>query len=198
MKIAVWGATLLLVVGLVAPAQAGAATAKDTIETEVAKILEHLKDPAFKQLAKQDQVDKVRSIINTVFDYAELSRRTLGREWKEFSADQQKEFELLFGKLLEGSYADRVLSYTSEQIEFGREIDLRKNQVEVESTIITAENKSIPVNYRMLLKGDRWVVYDVVIEGISLVQNYRSQFRDILAKQSPADLINQLREKVGQ
>jgi phospholipid transport system substrate-binding protein len=189
---------LLLVLALTAlPLATFAATAKATVETEVGKILQHLKDPAFKDLAKEEQVEKIRAIINTVFNYTELSKRTLGREWRKFSPEQQEEFKQLFGKLLESSYADRVLAYTSEKIEFGKEIELRKNKVEVESAIITADNKSIPVNYRMIFKEDKWQVYDVVIEGISLVQNYRSQFREILAKKSPEDLLATLREKVN-
>ena len=188
---------ILFLVSLASPVVATAATAKATVETEVGKILEHLKDPAFKELAKEDQIDKIRSIINTVFNYTELSKRTLGREWKKFSPAQQTEFEQLFGQLLERSYADRVLAYTSEKIEFGKEIELRKNKVEVESAIITADNKNIPVNYRMVNKNDKWQVYDVVIEGISLVQNYRSQFRDILSKKTPEDLLDTLRKKVN-
>ena len=188
---------ILFLVLLASPVVATAATAKATVETEVGKILEHLKDPAFKELAKEDQIDKIRSIINTVFNYTELSKRTLGREWKKFSPAQQTEFEQLFGQLLERSYADRVLAYTSEKIEFGKEIELRKNKVEVESAIITADNKNIPVNYRMVNKNDKWQVYDVVIEGISLVQNYRSQFRDILSKKTPEDLLDTLRKKVN-
>jgi phospholipid transport system substrate-binding protein len=189
---------LLLVLSLtVLPLVTFAATAKATVETEVGKILQHLKDPAFKELAKEEQIEKIRYIINTVFNYTELSKRTLGRQWRNFSPEQQAEFKQLFGKLLESSYADRVLAYTSEKIEFGKEIELRKNKVEVESAIITADNKSIPVNYRMISKEGQWQVYDVIIEGISLVQNYRSQFREILAKKSPEDLLATLREKVN-
>lgn len=188
--------TLLCLSLVVLPLAAIAATAKATVEAQVGKILVHLKDPAFKELGKDEQVDKIRAIINTVFNYTELSRRTLGRDWKKFSAQEQDEFEKLFGELLENSYADRMLAYTSEKIEFGKEIELRKNKVEVESAIITADNKNIPVNYRMVFKNDKWQVYDVVIEGISLVQNYRSQFREILSKNKPEVLLEKLRKKV--
>jgi phospholipid transport system substrate-binding protein len=196
-KPGIYLALLLVLSLLVLPLATFAATAKATVETEVGKILEQLKDPAFKQLAKEEQVEKIRSIINKVFNYTELSKRTLGREWKKFSPKQLQEFEQLFGRLLERSYADRVLAYTSEKIEFGKETELRKDKVEVESAIITTDNKSIPVHYRMVFKNDKWQVYDVVIEGISLVQNYRSQFREILAKKSPEDLLATLREKVN-
>lgn len=189
--------TLFVLLSLVTwPLAANAGTAKAVVETEIGKILEHLKDPTFKELPKDEQVDKIRAIINTVFNYTELSRRTLGRDWKKFSPDQQKEFEQLFGRLLEGTYADRVLAYTSQKIEFGKEIELGKNKAEVESAIITEDNKTIPMHYRLVLKNDKWQVYDVVIEGISLVQNYRSQFRDILSKNKPDVLLDKLRNKV--
>jgi phospholipid transport system substrate-binding protein len=102
----------------------------------------------------------------------------------------------LFSELLENTYADRILAYTDEKINFGDEVALKKNRVEVKSTIFTKDNKSVPLNYRMIRKNETWRVYDVVIEGISLVQNYRSQFREILATNSPQDLIDTLKEKV--
>ena len=196
-KTAMYLAIALVLTVAVSPPAVFAATAKATVEAEVGKILEQLKDPAFKAMAKADQIEKIRSVINTVFNYTELSKRTLGREWRNFSTEQQEEFKQLFGKLLESSYADRVLAYTSEKIEFGKEVELRKDKVEVESAIITADNKSIPVHYRMVKIDDKWQVYDVVIEGISLVQNYRSQFREILAKKTPEDLLDTLRKKVS-
>lgn len=196
-KSSIYITILLSIMLIVAPVVASAAAAKATVETEIGKILERLKDPAFKELAKEDQVEEIRSIINPVFNYTELSKRTLGREWKKFNPQQQDEFKQLFGQLLESSYADRILAYTSEKIEFGKEVELRKNKVEVASAIITADNKSIPINYRMVFKNDKWQVYDVVIEGISLVQNYRSQFREILSKKSPDELLDTLRKKVN-
>lgn len=190
--------SILLFFSLVfTPLAVTAITAKDTVQTEVEKILEHLKDPSFKELPKDEQINQIRAIINTVFDYNELSRRTLGRDWKDFNPAQQDEFKKLFGHLLESNYADRVLAYTSQKIEFGKEIELNKDKVEVESTIITADNKSIPIHYRMSLKNEQWHVYDVVIEGISLVQNYRSQFREILSKDKPEVLLEKLRNKVN-
>jgi phospholipid transport system substrate-binding protein len=174
-----------------------AATAKETIKTEVDKILQMLKDPAFKQQPKDKQIEGIRSVINNVFDYDELSKRTLGREWRNFNAEQREEFVSLFSQLLEETYADRVLAYTSEKIEFGSEMELKKGRVEVASDIITADNKKIPLNYRLYEKDGQWRVYDVIIEGISLVKNYRSQFRDILSKDPPEKLLETMRSKVS-
>ncbi|MDH4011415.1 MAG: ABC transporter substrate-binding protein, partial [Desulfobacterales bacterium] len=119
-----------------------------------------------------------------------------GREWKNFSPDQQKEFVTLFEKLLEGIYADRILAYTQEKIEFGKETELKKGRVEVESYIITTDNKKVPLFYRMTNKSGQWRVYDVVIEGVSMVKNYRGQFRQILSTKKPEDLLQTLRDKV--
>lgn len=186
----VWAALL----GFVA-APAMAATARQTVEQQVRKILSRLQDPVFKGQAREEKIRQIQEIINQVFDYTELSKRTLGKDWKSFSAAQQTEFTARFGKLLEKVYADRILAYTSEKIEFGNEVDLREGQVEIKSAIITADNRQIPLDYRLILKDGEWRVYDLVIEGISLVQNYRSQFREILAKQTPEEVIRFLKEK---
>ena len=180
---------------VVTPLQTDAATGKESVEKQVNKILEKLKDPAFKEQPKDAKIAEVRKIINEIFDYSELSKRTLGRHWKKFNDAQKEEFVTLFSALLENVYADRILAYTHEVIEFGKETELKKGRVEVESNIITSDNKKVPLNYRMILKDNQWRVYDVVIEGVSMVKNYRSQFQQILSKKSPEDLLETLRKK---
>ena len=181
---------------LVLPLQALAATAKETVEVQVNKVLKALADPAFKDQARDAKIVKIRSIVNEIFDYMELSRRTLGREWTKFNAQQQNEFVKLFGDLLEKTYADKLLSYSNEKVVFDKESMLREDQAEVTSNILTADGKKIPLDYRMIRKEAGWRVYDVIIEGISLVKNYRDQFRDILAKDSPEEVLKMLRDKV--
>ena len=193
---AMWVVPVVGLILLTFPCCASAGAARDTVQTEVEKIVATLQKPGFKDQPREEQISNIRRIINTVFDYSELSRRTLGRGWKKFSPDQKTKFISLFSELLENTYADRVLAYTDEKIDFGDEVELKKNRVEVKSTIITKSNTSVPLNYRMIQKDGSWKVYDVVIEGISLVQNYRSQFREILAQKSPEELINTLEEKV--
>jgi phospholipid transport system substrate-binding protein len=178
------------------PLQVLAAGAKDTVQVQIDKMLAKMQTPEFKGLQKDAKLTEISNIINEVFDWQELSQRTLGREWKKFSPDQQKEFVTLFEKLLEGIYADRILAYTQEKIEFGKETELKKGRVEVESYIITTDNKKVPLFYRMTNKSGQWRVYDVVIEGVSMVKNYRGQFRQILSKKKPEDLLQTLREKV--
>jgi len=186
---------IVLVVLLILPVQVFAAGAKDTVQGQIDKMLTKMQTPEFKGLERDAKLTEISTIINEVFDYDELSRRTLGREWRKFSPDQQKEFVTLFEKLLQGIYADRILAYTHEKIEFGKETELKKGQAEVESYIITTDNKKVPLFYRMTNKSGQWRVYDVVIEGISMVKNYRGQFREILSTKKPEDLLQTLREK---
>jgi len=186
-----WGGALVM------PALVQAAAARETVESQVNKVLKALAEPAFKDQAKDVKIVKIRSIVNEIFDYIELSKRTLGREWTKFNAPQQNEFVKLFSELLEKTYADRLLSYSDEKVVFEKETQLREGQAEVTSYVLTADGKKIPLDYRLIQKEGNWRVYDVIIEGISLVKNYRDQFRDILAKDSPEEVLKMLREKVA-
>ena len=188
----------LILAMMVLPAYLYAATPTETVKVEVDKIVEMLKAPGFKSQPKENQIAKIREIINKVFDYEELSKRTLGRDWRNFSAQQQQEFIKLFSDLLEKVYADRILAYTDEKILFDRETALGAGKAEVQSQIVTADGRQIPLYYRMFENGGQWRVYDVIIEGVSMVQNYRTQFRDILSKNPPEELLNILRKKVSE
>lgn len=190
-------AATLWVWGLVTPAPSQAATAREMVETQVNKVLKTLAEPGFKDQTKEAKIDKIRSIVNEIFDYTELSKRTLGREWAKFNAPQQGEFVKLFSDLLEKTYADRLLSYSDEKVVFEKESLLREGQAEVTSNVLTGDGKKIPLDYRLIQKDGNWRVYDVIIEGISLVKNYRDQFRDILVKDSPEEVLKMLRDKAA-
>jgi phospholipid transport system substrate-binding protein len=184
-----------LAVLLILPVQVLAGGAKDTVEAHINKMLAKMQSPEFKALDRDAKINDIRTIINEVFDWQELSRRTLAREWRKFSPDQQKEFVALFEQLLQNIYADRILAYTSEKIEFGKETELGKGRVEVESYIITTDNKKVPLFYRLTDKSGQWRAYDVAIEGISMVLNYRDQFRKFLRTKKPEDLLQALKGK---
>jgi phospholipid transport system substrate-binding protein len=166
----------------------------ETIQTQVNRALEVLRDPAFKSESKEMREKKIWTIIDGVFDYTELSKRALAQHWKQFSPDQQEEFTRLFGKLLGSVYIDRIMAYKDEKVLFGKVTNLSDKTAEVQSEILRS-SKSIPIHYRMILGNEEWKVYDVVIEGVSLVQNYRSQFREILTNKPPEDLLKMLRQK---
>jgi len=188
---------LMVAVLMVMPFQAYAASAKETVETSVNKVLKTLGDPAFKAKPKDVKVTEIGNIIGEVFDFTELSKRTLGREWKKMNAEQQKEFAELFSQLLQGVYADTLLSYTDQKIVFGKEIELKKGRAEVQSNMVLSDGTKVPIFYRLTDKNGQWKTYDLIIEGVSLVKNYRSQFREIIAKESPDKLLQILRDKVG-
>ena len=190
------GLILIFIFLLVIPLQGYAATPKETVETGVNKVIATLSDPAFKAKPKDQQIAAISLEIESVFDFQELSRRTLGKQWKKMSAEQQTEFVKLFTELLQGVYADRLLAYSDQKILFDKEIMLKKGRAEVQSYLQTSDGTKIPLFYRLTDKSGSWKVYDVIIEGVSMVKNYRTQFRQILAKDSPDKLLEILRDKV--
>jgi len=182
---------------IVTPHHSYAATPIETVETGVNKVLATLTDAGFKAKSKDEQVSQLSEVISTIFDFDELSKRTLGRDWKKMNAAQQKEFVELFRELLQGVYADRLLAYSDQKVIFDKENMLKKGNAEVQSYLQTSDGKKIPLFYRLTEKSGDWKVYDVIIEGVSMVKNYRTQFREILAKDSPEKLLEILRSKVG-
>ncbi len=176
------------------PAYAG--TPLETIRINVNSVLEILRDPS---LQGKDKIElkkkKLRTVYYDMFNEVELSRRSLSRNWRRFDAVQQEEFVRLFHQLLENTYAERILAYKNEKIVFDRESFHSPTQAEVFTRVITA-SAEIPINYRLILTGGNWRVYDVIIENISLVQNYRTQFNEILSRNSPENLLEILRKKV--
>jgi phospholipid transport system substrate-binding protein len=188
------GIVLLMLCLVSLPAYAGVPL--NTVQTNVNNVLDVLRDPKLKPAsAKEIKKEKLRLIYKGMFDEGEFSRRTLGRNWSKFNPAQQKEFIQLFEQVLEKSYIDKIFSYTNEKIEFYKENMLSENQAEIQTKIITS-SKEIPIFYRMIKKDNIWKVYDVVVENVSLVQNYRTQFSDILGKNTPEHLLEILQKKV--
>lgn len=192
------GLILILTFLLLIPFQGFGATPKETVETGVNKVLKTLGDPAFKAKSKEQQIAAIGQEIDAVFDFNELSRRTLGKSWKKMSADQQTEFVKLFKQLLQGIYADRLLAYSDQKVIFDKEIMLKKGRAEVQSYLQTSDGNKIPLFYRLTDKSGSWKVYDLIIEGVSMVKNYRTQFRQIISKESPDKLLEILQKKVNQ
>jgi len=168
----------------------------DTVQTNVNKVLDVLRDPKLKaESAKGTKKKKLEAIYEQMFDEVELSKRTLAANWNKLNPAQQQEFTQQYRQILEKAYIDKILSYTDEKIVFSKESMLSNNQAEVQTKVITS-SKEIPISYRIILKDGTWKVYDVVVENVSLVQNYRSQFNSILAKNTPDQLLEILRKKV--
>jgi phospholipid transport system substrate-binding protein len=179
---------------LTPPAYAGAPL--DAVQANVNKVLDVLRDPKLKgDSARGIKKEKLQVIYGQMFNQGELARRTLGRNWSKLSPAEQQEFTRLFRQVLEKAYIDRILSYTNERIVFLKEIMLSSDQAEVQTKVIAA-SKEIPITYRVTPTDGAWKVYDVVIENVSLVQNYRSQFNSILANQTPDQMLKILQKKV--
>jgi phospholipid transport system substrate-binding protein len=194
MKRSLIGVGILIFLFLSLPVHAGAPL--DTVQANVNKVLEVLRDPALKtESAKEIKKEKLRLIYDRMFDDVELSRLTLALNWNKLNTAQRQEFVQLFRQVLEKAYIDKILAYTDEKIVFDKENKLAENKSEVPTRIVTS-SKAIPISYRMIMKDGVWKVYDVVIENVSLVQNYRTQFNDILAKNTPEQLLETLRIKV--
>lgn len=174
-----------------------AAQARQTIETSVNRILDDIKNPDYVNPATRGPLRaRIEDEVYHVFDFGEFSSRTVGPRWKTFSPAEKKRFSDAFANLLFNTYLNKVSGYDGEQVVFtGEAVSPDGNLVEVRSNIITRDGKKIPVNYRMMLKDGAWRMYDVIIENISLVKNYRTQFQDILNTATPDQLIARVDQK---
>jgi len=177
---------------LIFPLRTYAGVPTDTVKDSVEEVMNVLKTSAANDLKKEH----IRNIIGRMFDFSSMSKATLGKNWEKLDKDQREEFIRLLRSMLENAYINKILGYTNEKAVFIKERALSETRVEVQSNLITG-NTEIPMHYRMLRMNDRWKVYDVIIEGVSLIKNYRTQFREILAKQSPEELLQIMRKKAG-
>jgi phospholipid transport system substrate-binding protein len=168
----------------------------DKIKDTTDKIIAIVTNPELKSPAKEPERKKlIRKAVDERFDWDEMARRSLGTAWGPRTPEEKKEFVTLYGELLERTYLERVESYSGEKVLYqGESID--QDYATVNVKIITEKNAEIPVEYRLRKKGSDWLVYDISISGVSLVNNYRVQFSSILAKGSYADLVKQLKKKV--
>ena len=167
----------------------------DTVQKGVNQVLEVAADPSLAgETGTVQKIERIKNIINDFFDYTVLSRLTLGNNWRKLTPEQQTEFIELYRRLLEKVYMDRILAYSGEKVEFLKESMISDTKSEVQTRIVTA-TQQIPIYYRLYFRNDQWWVYDVIIEGVSLVSNYRNQFNSILTNKSPGDLIQILRDK---
>jgi len=196
-SIYLWRAFIFSIVTLVAsgPSLAGVPTEK--IKETTDKIIAIVGDTALKGPGKADERKRlIRQAVDERFDWEEMSRRSLARHWARRTAEEKKEFIDLFGKLLERTYLEKVEGYSGESVLYdGENVDPDdKKYVAVKVRIITKKGIEIPVEYRLWKKKNDWLVYDISIEGVSLVNNYRKQFKGM----SYGRLIQRLRTKIAE
>lgn len=169
---------------------------KEQIKNIVDKVLNILKDPKYKGKNKtQQRRAALRKEIEKVFDFEEMSKRSLGVYWKDRTPQEKNEFIALYKDLLERSYIEKIESYTDEEVIYTDEKIEDGKYAEVKTKVITKEKKEIPIDYRLYFTGKDWKVYDIVIEGVSLVNNYRSQFSKIIRNNSYQELVKRMKNK---
>ena len=184
---------------LVAFAQgAWAATAADQVRSAIDRVLATVDNPALEGDGKiVERRAAVRNIANEIFDFSEIARRSLGRHWLPLSEAQRTEFVGLFDDLLERSYISKIELYGGEKIMYsGERVD--GDLATVSTKIITKNGTEVPVDYRLFKHGDRWMIYDINIEGISLVSNYRTQFNKIIQTNGYNSLVETMKSKQAQ
>jgi phospholipid transport system substrate-binding protein len=189
---------MMMAMLIAAPLAAETEPPLDVVKTNLGKVLDVLRDPALQdESAECKKKEAIRSISDDMFHWALLSKRVLAKNWKGLTDAQKQEFVSLFKDILEQAYIDRILAYKDETVEYVSNQMLSEKKAEVVTHIISGGS---PVNltYRLGLIGDKWGVYDVIVEGVSLTANYRTQFRDYLADKTPEQLLEHLRKKVGE
>ncbi len=188
-----WGmalATLLLALaGIAAPAT----TPTDTVRETVDAVITTLK----KDLDEERKRDEVFRLISDNFDFKVMAKRILATNWHKASDEQRRRFIDLFTRLLTRTYWSRIRDYRDEQVEYRGERIKRERYARVDTEIVTAD-KRIPITYRLLNRKGRWKAYDVIIEGVSLVQNFRTSYQAIVRKEGIDGLLRQMAAKTGE
>ena len=165
--------------------------ATESVRMSVEAIIGILKDTELDKPAKRE---KIRLVIAERFDFRAMSQRTLATNWRKASKEEQQQFVELFSQLIQNTYIGRVEAYTDEGVTYPGE-KVTNNRAVVDTLIITS-SAEIPVTYKLYLKDDRWLVYDVNIEGVSLISNYRNSYHEIVKRDGFAGLLSQMEEKV--
>ncbi|MDR2820651.1 MAG: ABC transporter substrate-binding protein [Desulfovibrio sp.] len=198
--------SIALVLGLLFAAPCLASTpqtpapspALQSLEISTTRILNSIKNPDYVNPAKRGPLRRqIEDEVLHIFDFKEFSSRTVGARWRTFSPDQQSRFSDAFADLLINTYVNKIDGYNGEQVAYvGETRSPSGDRTEIRTVITMKDGKKVPVSYRMLPKGSAWHVYDVLIENVSLVMNYRTQFQDILNSATPDQLIERVKSKV--
>ena len=188
---------VLLLAVFSVPARLLAGDPTDQIKLTTDQILAIVQDPALNGADKEDARQKqMRKVVDQRFDWAEMARSAYGRTWKDLPEAKRTEFTGLFSDLVNKNYMSKVEGYSGEKIQYkGDKVDGKYGVVDV--VIVTLRGTDIPVSYRVLKIDSKWMIYDVVIEGVSMVNNYRSQISAILDSSSYDTLIARLRAKIA-
>lgn len=196
-KRCLWQGIVLIFLTTAFSATSFAGEPTEEIKETTDKIIAILTEPALKGPDKKNERNRlVRKVVDERFDWGEMSRRALARHWRKRSDKEKRLFIDLFGRLLERTYMDRVGGYSGEKVLYeGERVEGKYGIVKVK--IVTKKETEIPVKYRVKKKGGEWLVYDISVRGVSLINNYRKQFNSIILRSSFNDLIKKLEAKVS-
>lgn len=165
----------------------------DDIRASVDAIIAILNNEKLDHAGKRSEIT---TVVYKRFDFRAMSQRTLATNWKNTTDEEKTRFVDLFSKLIENSYVGKLDSYTNEKVNYtGEKVDGKKAVVE---TIIITTSADIPVNYRVYQKGSQWLIYDVIIEGVSLISNYRSSYQEIMKNEGFDGLLTKMQAKIDE
>ena len=186
---------LFLSVSLFASAHAGEPL--DVVKGAADRALQALKDPKLLSKDKRkERIERVREAIEPIFDFEEMAKRSLGPHWRRRTPAEQQEFVKLFQEFIETIYSDKIDLYEGEKILFGKEV-VDQDFAQVDSSIVNNKGETISIVYKLRRADGKWKVYDAVVENISFINNYRSQFERVIKTSSYEDLVKRLKEKSG-
>jgi phospholipid transport system substrate-binding protein len=188
-----YGTVVALLLVMSPSAWAGAPT--EQLREHVDQVIKILQTPELQGERKAtERRAEVRKVANNIFDYPETAKRSLGRHWQDRTPAERSEFTQLFADLLEHAYFSRIDRYSGENMKYVGE-SVQGDQGTIRTRILTKQGSEIPVDYRLFRQGTQWRVYDVVIEGVSLISNYRTQFNKIIQTSSFNDLLAKMKAK---
>jgi phospholipid transport system substrate-binding protein len=168
----------------------------DDIKKTVDEVVRIVSDKEMKKNESKRR-QALKKSIGTIFDFNEMAKRSMGKHWNQRSAAEKKQFTELFASLLENSYANKIESYNNEKFVYMKEL-VDGDYAEVKSKVITVKRDEFTLDYRLIKDNGKWMVYDVVIEGVSLVSNYRTQFNKIITSQGYPELVKKLQSKTDE
>ena len=187
---------IMMAVLLAAAGTATAASPTETVQTAVQQVFSQPGGPAVKTVSTAQRRADIRKITESLFDFNEMSERSLGGAWTQASPAERQEFTRLFSTLIATAYMGKIEQYAGEPITYvGERVD--GDEAAVQSRVVTPKGSEIGIEYRLYRADGRWTVYDIHVDGISLVGSYKAQFNRIIQRGSFADLLKQLRLKVG-
>ena len=188
---------LVLLFGLTVVRLANAGEPLDVVKAATERAVQVLKDPKWlSKDKKKERVERLREVVDPIFDFEEMAKRSLGPHWRRRTPAEQQEFVKLFQDFIEKVYSDKIDLYDGEKIVFSRET-LDQDFAQVESSVVNGKGETFSIVYRLRRTDAKWKVYDAVVENISFINNYRSQFDRVIKSSSYEELVKRLREKAS-